>query len=206
MPSLSTLLSFFAVSLLLGVTPGPDNLFVLLQSVRGPRSGMVIVWGLCTGLLVHTFVVAIGLGALLMTSEVAFTVLKGLGAAYLLYLAWGALRAPGGMKAGHVEHVDTLHLYRRGLLMNLSNPKVVIFFLAFLPQFVVANRGHVPLQIVALGITFVAASLIVFSLIAFFSGISGKFMQRSTRSQKALNRFAGLIYVALAAKLASTHL
>jgi threonine/homoserine/homoserine lactone efflux protein len=207
MPPLSTLLPFFGISLVLGLTPGPDNLFVLLQSaMRGPRSGMVIVFGLCTGLLVHTFVVAVGLGALLVASKAAFSVLKIAGAAYLAYLAWQAWRAPVGTNSGSVENVDAAHLYRRGLIMNLSNPKVVIFFLAFLPQFVTADRGHVPLQIAVLGISFIAASLVVFSLIAFSSGIGGKLLLRSTRTQRALNRFASVVFVALAAKLASTHL
>jgi threonine/homoserine/homoserine lactone efflux protein len=204
---ISTLLPFFAISLVLGFTPGPDNVFVLLQSaMRGPRSGMVIVSGLCTGLLVHTAVVAVGLGALLVASTIAFTVLKSLGAVYLVYLAWQAWRAPVGMRPDEVESVDAAHLYRRGLFMNLSNPKVVIFFLAFLPQFVVADRGHIALQITTLGLTFIAASLVVFSLIAFFSGIGGKLLMRSARTQRALNRFASVVFVGLAAKLASTRL
>ena len=207
MPPLSTLLPFFGISLVLGLTPGPDNLFVLLQSaMRGARSGMVIVLGLCTGLLVHTFVVAVGLGALLVASKIAFTVLKSLGAAYLVYLAWQAWRAPVGINLGKVEDVDAGHLYRRGLLMNLSNPKVVIFFLAFLPQFVIGDRGYIPLQIAVLGMSFIAASLVVFSLIALSSGVGGKLLLRSTRTQQALNRFASLVFVALAAKLASTQL
>ena len=204
---LSTLLPFFGISLVLGLTPGPDNLFVLLQSaMRGSRSGMVIVLGLCTGLLVHTFVVAVGLGALLVASKLAFTLLKSVGAGYLVYLAWQAWRAPVGINPGKVEDVDAAHLYRRGLLMNLSNPKVVIFFLAFLPQFVIGDRGHIPLQIAVLGMSFIAASLVVFSLIALSSGVGGKLLLRSTRTQRALNRFSSLVFVVLAAKLASAQL
>ncbi|RFU46491.1 LysE family translocator [Paraburkholderia sp. DHOC27] len=203
----STLLPFFGVSLVLGLAPGPDNVFVLLQSaMRGPRAGMVIVLGLCTGLLVHTFVVAVGLGALLVASKLAFTVLKSVGAVYLVYLAWQAWRAPVGIKAEGVERIETGHLYRRGVIMNLSNPKVVIFFLAFLPQFVIADRGHVALQITTLGLVFIVASLIVFSLIAYFSGTGGKVLLRSERTQRALNRFASIVFVGLAAKLASAHL
>ena len=204
---LSTLLPFFGIALVLGLVPGPDNIFVLLQSaMRGARSGMVIVAGLCTGLLVHTFVVAVGLGALLVASTIAFTVLKTAGAIYLVYLAWLAWRAPADMKTGTTESVDVAHLYRRGLLMNLSNPKVVIFFLAFLPQFVIADRGHIPLQIGVLGIVFIVATVIVFSLIALFSGTVGKLLLRSARTQRALNRFASLVFVGLAAKLASAKL
>ncbi|MGF6768023.1 threonine/homoserine/homoserine lactone efflux protein [Paraburkholderia sp. GAS199] len=166
---------------------------------------MIIVLGLCTGLLVHTFVVAIGLGVLLVTSKTAFTILKSAGAAYLVFLAWQAWRAPVGIETGKAEAVDVGHLYRRGLLMNLSNPKVVIFFLAFLPQFVMADRGHVPIQIAVLGATFIAGSLIVFSLIAGFSGLARDFLMRSVRTQRAVNRFASLVFVALALKLIATH-
>ena len=95
MPSADTLIAFLGVSILLGLTPGPDNIFVLLQSAqRGWRAGMAVVVGLCCGLVVHTGAVALGLAAVFAASAVAFTVLKLLGAAYLAYLAWQALRAP----------------------------------------------------------------------------------------------------------------
>lgn len=204
---LSTLIPFFGIALVLGLTPGPDNLFVLLQSaMRGPRSGMLIVSGLCSGLLVHTLVVAVGLGALLVASTIAFTALKLAGAAYLVYLAWQAWHVPVSAIADNGEIVGTAHLYRRGLLMNLSNPKVVIFFLAFLPQFVIASRGHIGLQIVILGSVFIVASLLVFSLIALCSGMGGKLLLRSPRVQRGLNRVASMVFVGLALKLATARL
>ena len=95
MPSLQTALGFFVVSALLALSPGPDNVFVLVQSaLRGPRAGLLVVLGLCSGLVVHTAAVALGLAALFAASAAAFTALKWIGAAYLLYLAWGAFRAP----------------------------------------------------------------------------------------------------------------
>lgn len=208
MPPISTLLPFFGISLLLGLTPGPDNVFVLLQSaMRGPRAGMIVVFGLCTGLLVHTTVVAVGLGALLAASKIAFTILKSAGALYLAYLAWRAFRAPVGvMNTDSSESIGVGHMYRRGVLMNLTNPKVVIFFLAFLPQFVAPDRGHISFQITVLGIVFIAASLIVFGAIAYFSGVFGQLLLRSARAQRALNWFAGAVFLGLAAKLVSTHL
>src|SRR5207253_11057058 len=126
MPPLETLFAFFGISLLLGLTPGPDNVFVLLQSaMRGPRAGMVVVLGLCTGLLVHTTAVALGLATLFAASATAFAVLKICGALYLAWLAWQALRAPGGTEppAAALSAGDW-QMYRRGVLMNLSNPKV----------------------------------------------------------------------------------
>ena len=208
MPPISTLLPFFGISLLLGLTPGPDNVFVLLQSaMRGPRAGMIVVFGLCSGLLVHTAVVAVGLGALLAASKIAFTILKIAGALYLAYLAWRAFRAPVGVvNTDSSESIGTGHMYRRGVLMNLTNPKVIIFFIAFLPQFVVADRGPISLQITLLGIIFIAATLIVFSAIAYFSGVFGQLLLRSARAQRSLNWFAGVVFLGLAVKLASTHL
>lgn len=144
MPSADTLIAFLGVSILLGLTPGPDNIFVLLQSAqRGWRAGMAVVVGLCCGLVVHTGAVALGLAAVFAASAVAFTVLKLLGVAYLAYLAWQALRAPlssAGPDAGAQGTAPTAapSLWRmvgRGMVMNLSNPKVLVFFLAFLPQF-----------------------------------------------------------------------
>ena len=169
MPSLHTLSTFFGVAVLLALTPGPDNLFVLLQSAqRGWRAGMAVVLGLCLGLMVHTAAVALGLAALFAASPTAFTVLKFCGAAYLAWLAWQALRAPAGAgqdegqqdegqdaaeagsagDAARGEQEQTaaaqavpavapglLRMVGRGMLMNLTNPKVLIFFLAFLPQF-----------------------------------------------------------------------
>lgn len=138
MLSPEVLLTFFAASLLLGIAPGPDNIFVLTQSaVYGVRAGLVTTLGLVTGLCVHTTAVALGVAAIFQTSPLAFTILKCAGAAYLLYLAWMSFRAgallahtPGGGAAfpGYAA------LYRRGIVMNVTNPKVTLFFLAFLPS------------------------------------------------------------------------
>ncbi|MGO4325876.1 LysE family translocator [Cupriavidus sp. 2TAF22] len=208
MPPIETLLPFFGISVILGLTPGPDNVFVLLQSaMRGPRAGMVVVLGLCTGLLVHTAAVAFGLAALFAASEVAFAALKIVGALYLAYLAWQAFRAPvGAMADGGADSTGAGHMYRRGVVMNLTNPKVVIFFLAFLPQFVAPAHGHIALQILLLGLVFIVATLLVFSVIAYFSAMFGALLLRSPRAQRALNWFAGIVFLGLAARLATAHL
>ncbi|WP_038211099.1 LysE family translocator [Xenophilus azovorans] len=205
MPAIETLIPFLGISLLLALTPGPDNVFVLLQSaMHGARAGAVIVLGLCTGLLVHTTVVAVGLGAVLAASTLAFTILKIAGALYLAYLAWKAFRAPVGSQVGSAsEREPARRAYVRGVLMNLMNPKVVIFFLAFLPQFVVARSGTSPaVQLLVLGLAFTAATFVSFTAIAWFSGAFGTNFMRSPRLQRALNWSAGLVFLALAIKLA----
>lgn len=209
MPTLQTLIAFFGVAVLLALTPGPDNLFVLVQSAqRGWRAGMCVVLGLCLGLVGHTAAVALGLAAVFAASSAAFTVLKLCGAAYLAWLAWGALRAPataGGPQALPEQAGGALRMVGRGVVMNLTNPKVLIFFLAFLPQFADPARGALAPQIMALGLVFMVATLLVFGAIACFSGAFGALLQRSARAQRLLNRTAGLIFLGLAVRLATAQ-
>lgn len=204
---LDTSLAFFGISVLLGLSPGPDNVFVLMQSAtHGRRAGLLVTLGLCLGLVGHTAAVALGLAALLAASPTAFTVLKLCGAAYLLYLAWGALRAPVGRLA--TQEVPALRPWRmvgRGLVMNLSNPKVGIFFLAFLPQFVQPGAGPVALQVAWLGALFMVATLLVFGGFAWFAGWVGGALRHSARAQRALNWLAGTVFVALALRLAAAQ-
>ncbi|THF63804.1 LysE family translocator [Pseudothauera nasutitermitis] len=201
---LDVLLLFTAASLALAISPGPDNLFVLAQSaLHGRRAGLLVTLGLCTGLFAHIGAVALGVSALLKTSALAFTVLKAVGAAYLLYLAWQAFRAgASGSTGADATPRPGWALYGRGIVMNVTNPKVAIFFLAFLPQFADPARGSVAVQIVLLGLAFLLSALLVFSLIATGAGYLGERLQRSPRAQIALNRLAGTVFVLLAGKLA----
>ena len=212
MPTLQTLIAFFGVAVVLALTPGPDNIFVLLQSAqRGWRAGMAVVVGLCAGLVVHTAAVALGLAAVFAASAVAFTVLKFCGAAYLAYLAWQALRAPAAVASevptnAPVAQAPSLgRMVGRGVVMNLTNPKVLVFFLAFLPQFADPARGPVALQLMVLGAVFIVATLLVFGAIACFTGAFGALLQRSVRAQTVLNRVAGLVFLGLAVRLATAE-
>lgn len=202
MPSLELSLSFFGIALLLAYSPGPDNLFVLVQAAtRGRWAGMCVVFGLCTGLLVHTAAVALGLAAVFAASSTAFTALKFAGAAYLLYLAWQAMRAPATDLPGQSGGRGLWRMYVRGIIMNLTNPKVVFFFLAFLPQFVREEAGPVALQLCWFGFLFMVATLLAFGSITWFAAPIGRRFQRSARAQRLLNRFAGLVFLGLALRL-----
>ena len=210
MPTLETLIAFFGVAVILALTPGPDNIFVLLQSAqRGWRAGLAVVVGLCAGILVHTAAVALGLAALFAASAVAFTVLKFCGAAYLAYLAWGALRAPATASSQDdapppaASPVSLWRMAGRGVVMNLTNPKVLVFFLAFLPQFADPALGGVAPQLMVLGMVVMLATRLVFGAIACFSGVFGTLLQRSARAQTVLNRVAGLVFLGLAVRLAT---
>jgi threonine/homoserine/homoserine lactone efflux protein len=207
MPTFDTTLTFFAASVLLALAPGPDNVFVLLHSaVHGRRAGMLVVLGLCSGLLFHTAAVALGLAAVFAASATAFTILKLCGAGYLVWLAWGAWRAPVGIaQTGSTPELSAWQTYVRGVLMNLTNPKVAIFFLAFLPQFADPARGALAGQILFLGGVFILAALLTFGAIAYFAASFGKAFQRSLRAQRWLNRMASVVFVGLALRLVTAQ-
>ena len=199
-----TLGLFLVASVALALAPGPDNLFVLMQSaLHGRLAGLLVTLGLSSGLLVHTAMVALGVAAIFQTSALAFTLLKAAGAAYLIYLAWMTLRAPPmALDGSGAPALSARQLYTRGIVMNVTNPKVTIFFLAFLPQFTDPSRGSPTLQVLLLGALFMASTLLVFGSIARAAGFIGERLRRSPRAQLALNRVAALVFAALALRLA----
>lgn len=202
---LDTLATFFTASVLLALAPGPDNIFVLTQSaLRGKAAGLLVTLGLCTGLVVHTTAVAFGVAVIFQASAVAFAALKLLGAGYLLYLAWHAFRAASqDISAGGSNGMSAGRLYRRGIIMNVTNPKVSIFFMAFLPQFADPARGPLTLQMLLLGGVFIVSTVLVFGGIALMAGSIGQWLTRSPKTQVVMNRVAGLVFVGLAVKLAT---
>ena len=204
---LETLISFFAASALLALVPGPDNIFVLTQSaLQGRRAGIVVMLGLCTGLIFHSTAVALGVAVIFQTSALAFSILKYLGAAYLAYLAWGAFRAKDQtVGKGKAAGVNLVRLYRRGIIMNVTNPKVSIFFLAFLPQFADPARGPVSVQMLMLGGLFILSTFIVFGGFALLAGSIGQWLNGSPRAQTLMNKGAAFVFLGLALKLATSE-
>ena len=203
MPALDTLTQFFIASIILGLAPGPDNIYVLTQSaVQGRRAGVVVTLGLCTGLVLHTILVAGGVAALIATSATLFMLLKLGGAGYLLYLAYQAFRAEGTAIGGGTRGAVAYgYLYRRGVLMNISNPKVSIFFLAFLPQFVEADGVVAAQQMVVLGGVFILATLLVFNAIALAASYLATGLRSSRTAQVVLYRITGAVLALLALRL-----
>ena len=202
---MDTLATFFMAAVLLGLAPGPDNIFVLTQSaLRGKLAGLLVTLGLCTGLVVHTSAVAFGVAVIFQASAMAFAALKLFGAGYLLYLAWQAFRASSeAIAAGKHNGLSHAALYRRGIIMNVTNPKVSIFFLAFLPQFADPARGPLSIQMLLLGGVFIVSTIIVFGSIALLAGAIGQWLNRSPRTQVIMNRLAGTVFLGLAVKLAT---
>ena len=195
-------LTFAGASLVLAVAPGPDNLFVLAQSaVYGVRAGLTVVLGLCTGLVVQTICAACGVAAVVAAVPALFWGIRIAGACYLIYLAWMAwTHAVSDSEGPQGTALTGMALWRRGVIMNITNPKVQIFFLAFFPQFV--TRGASSLQtaceMTVLGVTFMIVTLLVFSLIAFCAGSVAEKL-RTPRVQFYLNRTAAVIFACLAA-------
>lgn len=203
MVPIESLITFAIASLLLGVAPGPDNIFVFAQStLHGWKNGVVVSLGLCTGLIGHTCAVTFGVAVIFQTSAFAFTLLKTVGAAYLLYLAWQAFRTSGAtLEGGEIKQLTAGRLYCRGIIMNITNPKVSIFFLAFLPQFASPANGSMAIQMVVLGVVFTLVTIVLFSGIALTAGTLGSRLNRSPRIQVFINRIAGTVFVGLALKL-----
>jgi threonine/homoserine/homoserine lactone efflux protein len=196
---------FVAASLTVIVAPGPDNIYVLTRGVaQGRGVALASAWGMCSGLLFHTTLAAVGLSAILARSALAFSVVKYAGAAYLIYLGVRALLSKKGF-ASPLEEAPATRLvsfFLRGMTMNLLNPKVAVFFLAFLPQFASPAMGGTALRLLALGLVFTLLSLIVFSAIALFSGILGDRLSRNPRFAGALRWLTGGVLVGLGARLA----
>ena len=215
--------NFFIAALVVALAPGPDNLFVLAQSAtHGARAGFSVICGLCTGICVQTVLLIVEVSALIAASPIAFFVLQCCGAAYLLYLAYksfqvragvvkldagdaGEMRAGGegaNNAGGEGAGLSFRRLYLRGIIMNLTNPKAVLFALSFIPPAVDMGRDMSPsLQMVVLGAEFVTATFIVFGSIALLAGAVKKFMLNSPKANRNLNWFSGCVFVFLAIAL-----
>jgi threonine/homoserine/homoserine lactone efflux protein len=174
-----------------------------LGASRGRIRGMAFGLGCAFGCLNHTLLAAIGVSALIAASPVAFTVLKVLGGLYLIRMGWQALRSQGATRVARSEQSSetALQLFGKGLIANAINPKVVMFFLAFLPQFVISARGDAPWQIVQLGVIFTLQGAVIFGTLGFFAGQIGQWLNRHEHAGQWLDRIAGTIFVALGLKL-----
>ena len=200
--STETIIAFVIASVVLSLVPGPDNIFVMTHSaLKGWRIGFYTTLGLCTGLIGHTVLVAIGVSVIFQTSAVAFNGLKIIGACYLLYLAWLSVQNKELNLGGDYNDSTNRSYYLTGVIMNLTNPKVALFFLVFLPQFVNTDNENVTLQIFSLGLLFIVSALCVFTSIAYLASLLEDILKKSKTVNKNLNILAALIYIALAFNL-----
>ena len=198
------LAGFLGAAVLVTLAPGPDNLMVLsLGASRGRVAGMAFGLGCAFGCLSHTLLAALGVSALIAASPAGFTALKIVGGLYLVWMGWRALRSGAAARVDRVEarQESAMRLFARGVLANAVNPKVVLFFLAFLPQFVAAARGDAPWQMVQLGVVFTLQAALIFGSLGYFAGYVGEWLGRHARAGVWLDRIAGAIFIALGLRL-----
>lgn len=195
--------AFLLASFVLWITPGPDNMYILARSVaQGRRAGLVSALGIGSGVLAHTVAAALGLSAILAASSWAFLVVKVAGAAYLIYLGVAALRRPlVPLVAPALDPASGWRVYRQGVVSNILNPKVAVFFLAFLPQFVDAGSGWGPLPFLLLGGLFVTGGTLWCALLALGAASATSTLRRSPRLLGSVERLSGCVYIALGLNL-----
>jgi threonine/homoserine/homoserine lactone efflux protein len=207
MPTSTALASFVVASLAILVVPGPSVLFVVTRGVTlGRRAALATMLGNETGILVHVVAVALGVGAVVQRSVLVFNALKLAGAAYLIWLGINAIRQRRDLVAalsGPTERSGR-RLWRDGFLVGLTNPKTTLFFLAVLPQFVSPERGHASLQLLVLGLVFVALAVINDGLYGIAAGSVRRWLDRSPRRSSAVGAGSGLIMIGLGLRLAIT--
>ena len=200
------LLGFLLAAVAVTASPGPDNLMVLGIGVsRGRRHGIAFGLGCALGCLSHTLLAVAGVSALVAASPVALTTLKIAGGTYLVWLGIKSLRSQGEValdaSVAGTGAASLRALFGQGLVANAINPKVVLFFLAFLPQFVRPGQGPVAWQMAALGLAFTAQAALLFGLLGYFAGSVGQWLQRWPRAGLWLDRVAGLVFIGLGARL-----
>nr|WP_285294359.1 LysE family translocator [Aureimonas altamirensis] len=204
LPDAAALASFAVASFVLAVTPGPDMVLFLSRTIaQGRRAGFACMFGALTGIMVHTTLVALGLAALLAASPQAFALLKLAGVAYLIFLAVQAVRngsAPA-VALGRSAYLGFSRNWRAGLAVNLLNPKIILFFLTFLPQFVAASDPHAAAKLAFLGLTFVAIGLCVCIGVILMADRVALLLRRSQRASRALDWLFASVFSAFAVKL-----
>ena len=195
---------FLVASALLTIAPGPDIVYVLTRGIaQGRKAGFAAALGFATGCIFHTLLAALGVAALIRSSDLAFNAVRYAGAAYLVWIGIQALRHRASFSfAGSQDTRALWTIYRQSVIGNALNPKVTLFFLSFLPQFVNVDAGHVGVQMAILGVVFMVQTAILFSLIAVFSGWIGERVRRNPAIGTRLNTFAGITFVALGVRVA----
>jgi len=197
-----SLLAFVPAALALNLTPGADMMFCLGQGLQsGRRSALAASAGISAGGMVHVALAGLGLGAVVKSLPGLFDVIRWLGVAYLLYLAWGALKAPTAALPGQPP-VSASRAFRAGFWVNLTNPKVILFVLAFVPQFVVPEAGPVLGQFLIYGLVLALGGFVINGLVGVFGSTAGRFLAPGSRSGIWLGRISAGIFAGLALRLA----
>ncbi len=199
---------FIGTAIILIIIPGPDLIFTITQGMtNGRKAGVVTAMGLSLGNVVHTLAAALGLTLIIKTSVIVFTIFKTAGTIYLLFLAYKAFKhRKEPINLNDSNNHPSKGLFLRGLLMNILNPKVAIFFLTFLPQFVNYQAGNIPLQMCLLGLVFIILTAVIFSLLGYFAGFFRERLVQKPRLNEYMNITAAVIFLGLGLKLITTQM
>lgn len=199
---------FLTTAIVLNIAPGPDLLYILTKTIRsGKKVGLASALGVCSGALFHVFAASIGLSAILVSSALVFSVVKYVGAAYLLYLAYQAFKSSGfelNVDDQVKEKETAFQAFKEGVLIDILNPKVAIFFMAFLPQFVRDDAGPVSFQLLYLGLMVIAIAIVVEAAYVLVADKISNRVRNSQRFSIWLDRTVGVIYAGLGIKLATS--
>lgn len=201
-------LGFLAAGILLNITPGTDTFYIISRSIsQGTKAGVVSALGVCTGAIGHTIFAAFGLSVILTTSATLFLTVKLAGALYLAYLGIMLMKSPAMLpEDSHKETPTTLYkIYLQGILTNILNPKVALFFLAFLPQFVHSGTTSGPLPFLILGATFVTTGTIWCCLLAFSAAKTTTLLRKNNTVQRSLQKVTGALFIGFGIQLAFAH-
>ncbi|GIC76949.1 LysE family translocator [Moritella sp. F3] len=199
-------LLFLSTALALNIAPGPDLLYILTKTIaNGKRVGIASALGVCSGALFHVASASLGLSAILASSSLAFTIVKYVGVGYLLYLAYQSFRSAGtslNITPTEAPKESAWKAYKQGVLVDILNPKVAIFFMAFLPQFIRDGQGTVPMQLLYLGLLVVAVAVIVEVIYVLLASKLTTKVRSNKRVSVLLDKIVGTVFVVLGLKLA----
>jgi RhtB (resistance to homoserine/threonine) family protein len=198
--------TFLITGILLNLTPGQDTMYIIGRSIaQGRKAGIASALGIGTGTIVHTVAAAFGLSAILMTSSSVFEIIKYLGAAYLFYLGIQMIfkkQTSPGIETDEGKQLKISSVYKKGILTNILNPKVALFFLAFLPQFIDPSNNYGMLPFIILGLTFVTTGTLWCIIVAVFSSAFSAKLRKNLYIKKILDKLCGILFIGLGIKMA----
>ena len=210
MPSIEVLIAFTAAALLMNISPGPSNLYVMARAIaQGTQGGIVAAMGLAVGSLVHVIATALGLSAIFAHSPTLYMIIKLMGAAYLIYLGityWRSKGSDGDKQVGRPKKKPLLSVFQQSVIVEVTNPKTALFFIALLPQFVVPESGPVAQQLLILGIIVTISALPCDILVAVSSSKISHWLLRHERAQQIQDRISGSILIAMGAYIVSDEM
>ena len=206
-PEISTILLFLSTAFLLTIAPGPDIIYVAMRGLaQGWRAGFIAALGLVTGIFVHIALAALGLSAILASSPFLFGLIKYAGAAYIIYIGWQIARSGPVSLSADNRKPPLAGIFRQTVLMNILNPKVALFFLAFLPQFVETGSSHATAQFVIFGVLFQIVALLVMGAVGLFAGVLAEKLNSPSNDSSRLTQIAGTAVMGLGAYIPAREL